>query len=171
MSADHDLGPEPIRQALNRKELAAVRQRSALAALLGLGETDVLAIQHLAAGGRLTSAQLAALLGMTSGGCTALVHRLERAGCVQREPHPHDGRSALLALTPRVHARVEELLGPLGQRLDGLAAALSGAERAIVAGFLARVADAAEVHADELVRRAEASGQPDRAVTVPVLWA
>jgi DNA-binding MarR family transcriptional regulator len=163
--------PDPIREALNRKELAAVRQRAALAALLGLGETDVLAIQHLAAAGRLTSARLAALLGITSGGCTALVHRLERAGCVRREPHPSDGRSALLALTPRVQAQVEELLAPLARRLDGLAAGLSAADRATVAHFLERVADAGELHAEELARRADASGQPDRALTVPMLWA
>jgi DNA-binding MarR family transcriptional regulator len=171
MSDDRDLSPESIRHALNRKELAAVRQRAALARLLGLGETDVLAIQHLAVAGELTGGQLGALLGMSSGGSTALVHRLERRGYVAREPHPHDRRSTLLALSPGIERRVGELLGPLAQRLDGLAGALSVAERQAVADFLSRVAEAGERHADELSRRADATAQPDRVVTVPKLWA
>jgi DNA-binding MarR family transcriptional regulator len=166
-----DTSLDSIRHALTRKELAAVRQRAALARLLGLGETDVLAIQHLAVAGRLTSAQLGALLAMTSGGSTALVHRLERAGCVAREPHPHDGRSTLLALTAATEQRVGELLAPLAQRLDELAGALPAGDRETVAEFLRHVAEAGERHADALSHRADAAGRPDRGATVPTLWA
>jgi DNA-binding MarR family transcriptional regulator len=161
---------EAIREAVNRKELAAARQRTALGRLLGLSESDVLAIQHLAAAGRLMPTQLGALLGMTSGGATALVQRLEREGFVAREPHPHDRRSALLSLTPEIQRQAGDALAPLVEAIDELVDGLPAADRRLLARFLAAVADAAERHADELARRADAA-QPVAGSPVPALWA
>jgi predicted transcriptional regulator len=59
---------ESIRASLNRKALASARQRAALSRVLGLQESDVLAIQHLARAGRLTSTQLGSMLGLSSRG-------------------------------------------------------------------------------------------------------
>jgi DNA-binding MarR family transcriptional regulator len=162
---------EAIREAINRKELAATRQRSALGRLLGLTETDVLAIQHLAAAGRLTPTQLGSILGMTSGGATALVQRLEREGFVAREPHPRDKRSALLHLTPVIERQAGEALAPLVEAIDELSAQLAEDDRRLVARYLAAVAEAGERHADELARQADAVAQPVSASPVPALWA
>jgi DNA-binding MarR family transcriptional regulator len=160
-----------IRSALNRKELAAARQRAALARLLGLSESDVLAIQHLALAGRLTASQLGARLRMTSGGSTALVQRLEREGCVIREPHPRDRRSTLLRLTPHVQQRAGEALAPLVRDIDELTAQLPPDQRAALAEVLERIAEAGERHADELTRRAEVAARSDTGSPVPALWA
>jgi DNA-binding MarR family transcriptional regulator len=162
---------EAIREAINRKELAATRQRSALARLLGVSETDVLAIQHLAVAGRLTPTQLGGMLGMTSGGATALVQRLEREGFVAREPHPHDRRSTLLRLTPESERRAGGALAPLVEAIDELVSRLPAGEQRAVTRFLAAVADAGERHADELARRADAAAQPVAGSPVPALWA
>src|SRR2546423_6062548 len=89
---------EAVRSALARKALADARYRGALARVLGLIDSEVLAIQHLAREGALTSRQLGALLRLTSGGTTALVQRLERLGYVERAPNPRDRRSTLLQL-------------------------------------------------------------------------
>ena len=169
MTARHDA--EAIRQAFTRKELAATRQRTALGRLLGLSDTDVLAIQHLAAAGRLTPTQLGAMLGMTSGGATALVQRLEREGFVAREPHPSDRRSALLRLTPDVERQAGAALAPLVDAIDTLSLQLADGERRAVARYLAAAADAGERHADDLARRADAATQPAPASPVPALWA
>jgi DNA-binding MarR family transcriptional regulator len=166
----HRPGAEAIREAINRKELAASRQRSALGRLLDLSETDVLAIQHLAAAGRLTPTQLGSMLGMTSGGATALVQRLEREGFVAREPHPRDRRSALLRLTPEIERRAGDALAPLVAEIDALVERLPGNDRRLLERFLAAVADAGERHADELARRADAA-QPVAGSPVPALWA
>src|ERR1700741_3047563 len=91
---------EEIRESLDRTDLAATRQRAALAKLLGLTDNDVLAVQYLARGGQLTASRLGELLRLSSGGATALVQRLERAGCIVRTPNPRDRRSTLLRLTP-----------------------------------------------------------------------
>jgi DNA-binding MarR family transcriptional regulator len=162
---------EAIREAINRKELAATRQRSALGRLLGLSESDVLAIQHLAVAGRLTPTQLGSMLGMTSGGATALVQRLEREGFVAREPHPHDRRSALLSLTPEIERQAGDALAPLVDAIDDLVNRLPVGDRRLVTRFLAAVAEAGERHADELARRADAAAQPVAGSPVPALWA
>jgi DNA-binding MarR family transcriptional regulator len=163
--------PESIRASLNRKALASARQRAALSRVLGLQESDVLAIQHLARAGYLTSTQLASLLGLSSGGVTALVHRLERAGCVRRAPNPRDRRSTLLQLTPAIERRAGEALAPLVAELDALIDGLGAADRRRIDSFLASVAEISERHADELARRAEARERSDVSSRVPALWA
>jgi len=83
--------------------------------------------------------EIARLLGCDPSNVTLMSDRLHRAGLVERRPHPTDGRSRLLALTPQglellgklrseLHAR-----SPLGaltrkeqQRLDVLLAKARG---------------------------------------------
>lgn len=164
-------GAELVRDALSRKDLAAARQRIALARLLALAETDVLAIQHLARDGQLTASRLARLLGLSSGGATALVQRLERAGCVVREPHPSDRRSTLLRLTPELQARASAPLAPLVSELDAIVAALPEGEAAVVERFLREVADAAERHAEALAQRSSPRVAAPVVNPVRTLWA
>jgi DNA-binding MarR family transcriptional regulator len=131
----------------------------------------VLAIQYLAAVGSLTPAQLGERLLLTSGGTTALVQRLERAGHVVREPHAQDRRSVVLRLTSTATREATALFAPLVSELDRLAAELDSEHRAVVRGFIERVADAAERHADDLVRRAESPPPDSVGVPAPGLWA
>ncbi|MGH2967494.1 MAG: MarR family winged helix-turn-helix transcriptional regulator [Solirubrobacteraceae bacterium] len=162
--------PQAIRAFLARKSLADSRQRAAAASLLKLTETDVLALQHLAWAGALTPSRLGALLRLTSGGTTALVQRLERLGFIAREPHPEDRRSTLLQLSAQGEQRAAELYAPLVSDLDEAAESLSERERAIVAGFLARIAELGESHADELLRAAALERPQVPRVPVPGLW-
>jgi len=163
--------PEALRALLARKSLADARHRGALARLLGVTETEVLAIQHLAWAGALTPGQLAAQLRLTSGGTTALLQRLARSGYVVREPHPEDRRSTLLRLTPEAERDAGELHAPLVRAIDAAAGELSEDARATVAAFLGVVAELGEHHADELVRAAEAGRPRIPRVPVPGLWA
>jgi DNA-binding MarR family transcriptional regulator len=160
-----------IRSALNRTDLAATRHRAALARVLELSENDVLALQYIARSGRLTSSQLATRLGLTSGGVTALVHRLERAGHVLREPHPIDRRSSLLRLSATVERRLAEVLGPLIEQVETLTGRLSEPERELVARFLEELAGVAEREADALSSRADDVEAAVLSVPVPGLWA
>jgi DNA-binding MarR family transcriptional regulator len=162
--------PESIRRSLTRKSLAAARHRSALARLLGLTDSDVLALQYLAGAGELTTGRLASLLRLSSGGATALVQRLEREGCVTRAPNPADRRSTVLRLTPEIERRAGQAMAPLVEELDLLIARLSPEQRRTVGEFLGRVAEAGERHADALAGRAD--GPPDEppASPVPCLW-
>jgi len=165
-----DPHPEALRALLARKALADSRQRAAAAALLGLTETDVLAIQNLAWAGALTPTELATRLQLTSGGTSALIQRLERREYVTRERHPDDRRSSLLRLGPSGEARAADLYAPLVRSLDAATAAMEPSERAIVARFLARVAEIGDAHADELVRGVARDRPQVPRVPVPGLW-
>jgi DNA-binding MarR family transcriptional regulator len=163
--------PQTIRRSLTRKALAAARHRAAAGRVLGLSENELLALQYLGLAGRLTPTALGGLLRLTSGGTTALVQRLERAGHVSREPHPDDGRSTLLRLTPGSEERATEAFAPLVADLDRLAGELSEPERTIVGGFLGRVAEAAERHAEDAARAADDRQRAVIGEPVPGLWA
>jgi DNA-binding MarR family transcriptional regulator len=163
--------PTHIRAALHRKALADARQRAALARRLGLTESEVLAVQHLARAGELTPGQIGALLQLSSGGTTGLLHRLQRAGHVSRHAHPRDRRSAVVRLTPAIAAWATEAWAPFVAEIDALASGLSDGEREVVRRFLDGAAEAAERHADRLVRDADASAHDALAVPLPALWA
>jgi DNA-binding MarR family transcriptional regulator len=163
--------PPLIRAALYRKALADARQRAALARRLGLTDSEVLAVQHLARAGELTPGQLGKLLQLSSGGTTALIQRLERAGHVSRRANPRDERSAIVRLTPAIAARAADAWAPFVAELDALASELTDTERDVVRRFLEGAADAAERHADRLARDADTAAHDALAVPLPALWA
>ena len=170
MQSDRDIDSEAIRASLARKSLADSRQRSAAAVLLSLSETDVLAMQHLAWAGALTPSELAGRLRLTSGGVTALIQRLARAGCVTRGPHPCDRRSLLVRLSEEGLGRAADLYAPLVHDLDAAVAELGDEERATVARFLERAAELGEAHATALEESVDARRPQVPRVPVPGLW-
>ena len=89
---------------LQRFGLARDQMRAALASGTGISLADLDALEHLEAAGPLTQRQLGERLSLTSGAITMLVDRLERAGLVQRRPHPSDRRSVLVGLTEQAAA-------------------------------------------------------------------
>jgi DNA-binding MarR family transcriptional regulator len=163
--------PPLIRAALLRKALADAAQRAALARRLGLTDNEVLAVQHLARAGELTPGQLSARLQLSSGGTTALIHRMQRAGHVTRHGHPHDRRSAVLRLTPEIQRWAADAWAPLVAEIDTLIRELSVPEAQVVQQFLESVADAAERHANRLAADADATAHDGLAVALPALWA
>lgn len=161
---------EAIREALNRKALASARQRRAIARVLRISDSEVLAILHLGRAGALTPGELSALLLLTSGGATALVQRLEREGHVVREPHPLDGRSSVLRLSEATERRASSLMAPLVTELDDVVGALSERERSTIERFLAEAAQLTETHAAELARTAGEDERVALGEPVPGLW-
>ncbi len=115
--------------------------RAAMAAKLGRSLIELAAMQHLMSEPIGTN-ELGRRLHMTSASATALADRLEAAGHVHREAHATDGRRRVLRPTP---AGVEAVLGEVAPLVADLVAAENGLdddERAAVATYLARVAEA-----------------------------
>lgn len=119
------------------------RLDTAVARATGVPVSDLHALDHLHAAGRLTPGELASRLSLTTGAVTALIDRLEVAGWVQRSPHPTDRRSTLLELTDAVEEIVEDEYGDYRCELERVAKGLSGGERATVARFLDAAAEVA----------------------------
>jgi hypothetical protein len=65
--------PENLRELLHRKAMAGERHRANAAWLLRMADTELTALGHLAQHGQLTPGELGRLLGLSSGGTTALL--------------------------------------------------------------------------------------------------
>ncbi len=94
------------------------------------GEFDVLAtLRRAGQPYMLSPTRLYEALMISSGGMTARLDRLERAGFTERRPDPNDRRGKLIALTPRGHAIVDETLTKHVANEEKLLAALTPAEQ------------------------------------------
>jgi MarR family transcriptional regulator, organic hydroperoxide resistance regulator len=86
---------------------------------------------------------LAADLGVSSGGASKLVDRLEAEGYCRRRPNPRDRRSSLLELTPAGTALMAAAERVVEARLDDLLASrLSRADIAELAALLQKLLSA-----------------------------
>ena len=94
--------------------------RLAAAEHFGLDLVETHVIGYLDACGPMNQGRLAQHLGVTSGGVTGVVDRLERSGPVRRVPDPHDRRHRLLELTERARQILAESNASLARSFDGL---------------------------------------------------
>ena len=141
---------DSLAASLQRFGLERDRMRAALARHAGITATDVDALEHLEADGPLTQRELGGRLSLTSGAITMLVDRLERAGWVNRRPHPTDRRYLLLELSPDVAERTPPGLAQYHAAIWRLTATIGGQEREIIDAFLAAASDAASDAARKL---------------------
>src|SRR6201996_7496979 len=84
-----------------RKFLAAgILFNAQIAEKAGLGMTDMQMLHMLQLYGPSTPSRLGAWTGLSSGGITVALDRLEKGGYVRRAPNPADRRSLLITLLP-----------------------------------------------------------------------
>ena len=79
---------------------AAIFFNTQAAEKAGLGLTDMQVLHMLQLYGPSTPSRLGKWTGLSSGGVTVALDRLEKAGYVRREPNPEDRRSLLIMLIP-----------------------------------------------------------------------
>ena len=79
---------------------AAIFFNTQAAEKAGLGLTDMQMLHMLQLYGPSTPGRLSAWTGLSSGGVTVALDRLEKAGYLRREPNPDDRRSLLITLMP-----------------------------------------------------------------------
>jgi DNA-binding MarR family transcriptional regulator len=119
----------------------------------GLNRTDQRALDLISGLGPLTATALASALGLTTGGITTVIDRLEQAGYAQRRADPADRRRVLVEPTALTAARAAEVFGPLIRGTEQLAASYSDAELTVVLDFLDRWRAALTTHGDQLATR------------------
>ncbi|MGW5190270.1 MarR family winged helix-turn-helix transcriptional regulator [Kribbella sp. NPDC004138] len=131
-----------LREVALRLELAV----GEFARTTGLHGTDVRALVRLLdaerAGADATPGWLAQQLGMTSQATTAVIHRLEAAGHVERLRSRTDGRSARLQVSDSAVALGWQFFGPLLDRLIVTTQGLGPDEQTVVKEYLSAVSDA-----------------------------
>ena len=81
-----------------------------VAARLGVNRTDLRCVEILVAQRTASPGELGPALGLTTGGVTAMLIRLERLGYLRRVPHPDDGRKVIVEVTDEALRQVAALL-------------------------------------------------------------
>ena len=110
-----------------------------LARLLGVGPTDLSAMEHLIESGPLSPSELARRLSITTAAATLMVDRLENVGHASRSPHPEDRRRVVVApAAPSVERATIELL-PLIRGVAEVTGDLSDDDAAVIERFLESV--------------------------------
>lgn len=112
----------------------------AIADRLGIGVTDLLALDHATASPTpLGVVALGRRLGIRSASATVLVDRLVAAGHLERGPHPTDRRRTTLHPTDAARHEIRAALHPLLVDLDTITGALAEPEAAAVLRFLHQI--------------------------------
>lgn len=133
----------PSLQALREVVDASGRLRRAVARRAGIGESELVAMQHLMAGAQ-GPAAVARLLDVSTAASTGIVDRLVAHGHVERRPHADDRRRTDVHVTDSGRAEVLRLLMPMFAELARLDAEFTEAEREVVARYLRRAQEALE---------------------------
>jgi DNA-binding MarR family transcriptional regulator len=111
---------------------------------LGLSRSQARVLTLLAENDGLTARDLLPCIAVEPASMTRLLQGLERAGLVERQPHPTDGRASLLSLTERGRAqqrRVVELMADLDRELSSV---LSEKEEGELLRILSRLLERVE---------------------------
>src|SRR5215469_9311966 len=102
----------------------------------GLNRTDMRALDIVGQAGPLAPTALARLLGITTGGVTTVLDRLERAGYVRRQPDPSDRRRQVVQITEATAGRDREVFGDLIRQTADLLATFTDDQLAVIRDFL-----------------------------------
>lgn len=107
---------------------------------LQVGEFDVLTpLRRIGAPYMLSPTQLYEAALISSGGMTARLDRLERAGLVERRPDPNDRRGRRIALTDTGLAVIEEMIGRMVAMEVEMLAVLTEEEQVTLNGLLKKL--------------------------------
>lgn len=135
------LDPSPLGVVGRVIVLAQHLERSVSAALarhgLSLGEFDILAtLRRQGPQGRLTPGQLRQSVMLSSGGMTARLDKLERAGWIQRQADPNDRRGVVVELTAAGRKLIEAAARTRFEEAQQSLPPLSEAERRVLEKLL-----------------------------------
>jgi DNA-binding MarR family transcriptional regulator len=124
----------------------------AVGRILGLNVTDMKCLDVMTMRGSATPSQLAEHTGLSSGATTAMIDRLEKAGLVERHPHPKDRRGTILVLTKQAMQKLPLLFQSLSHGMHTLISGYSQKELAVLADFFARASVLWQKERDKLQR-------------------
>ena len=109
------------------------------AARFGLTRNDLRCLDVLSLAGPLTPGELARAVGMSSGGLSLSLRRLERAHYVTRATDPADRRRVSVTQAARARALEEAVFGPLQAQVAELLSGYGPAELDLIHHFLTHV--------------------------------
>jgi DNA-binding MarR family transcriptional regulator len=102
---------------------------------IGLSLTDMQVLHLLQLYGPATPTRLAAWTGLSSGGVTVALDRLQKAGYIRREPNPADRRSLIVTLAPVRMRKAAAIYAEVESETRRLLATLPASDLAAVIRF------------------------------------
>lgn len=108
------------------------------AARFGLNSTDARALEVVSRTGPVTAKSLANALGITTGGVTTVIDRLERAGYARRRDDATDRRRVLIEASELTHRVQAEVFAELIHDNARLIGSYSERDLAVIKDFLER---------------------------------
>jgi DNA-binding MarR family transcriptional regulator len=121
---------------------AAIFFNTKAADKVGLSLTDMQMIHMLQLYGPATPGRLAAWTGLSTGGVTVALDRLQKAGYIRREPNPADRRSLIVTLAPVRMRKVAAMYGEVESETRRLLATLPAGDLEAVIRFFETLREA-----------------------------
>ncbi|MDX3907729.1 MAG: MarR family transcriptional regulator [Pigmentiphaga sp.] len=121
--------------------------QTALAERLGLGMVDVKALELVIEFEPITTGQLSCLAGISSGGTTAVIDRLEATGFVVRDKHPLDRRIVVIRPVREKCVEIERHMRAVAEDVAQIGARYEHEQLSAVHGFLAQCVHALKTEA------------------------
>lgn len=121
--------------------------------LLGLNRTDMRCLELLYAPEPLSPGELAAAAGMTTGGVTTAIDRLERAGYVTRERDSADRRRVTVRPTELADRLTGQIYGPIVTDGNEFLRRYDDETLARILAFITHATQACYDHAERLTGR------------------
>lgn len=100
--------------------------------------TDMQCLNILELLGPVTPGKLADWTGLSTGGVTVMLDRLEKGGLIRREPNPADRRSILIRINTNKMKKVEPVYAEINARMDALMSAMPQTDLECVLAFFLR---------------------------------
>ena len=119
-SSDRARLHETVVRCLRQFIAGSVLYNQQVADRVGLRLTDMQCINVIDLMGPSTPGELARFTGLTTGGVTVMLDRLEKGGDLRREPNPRDRRSVLVHLNPTKVKKMQAFYGDINQRMAAL---------------------------------------------------
>jgi len=119
-SPNHDQLRETVIRCLRQFIAGSILYNQQVADRVGLRLPDMQCINVLELMGPSTPGELARSTGLTTGGVTVMLDRLEKGGYVKRVPNPRDRRSVLVRLNPTKLKKMQPFYGEINQRMAAL---------------------------------------------------
>ena len=129
------------------------RLDQAAADRFGVNRTDMRALDILGANGPLAPSSLAQRLGITTGGLTSVLDRLERAGYVQRRGDPSDRRRQVVEPTAATAAREREVFQGLIEVTTRFLDSYTDEQLRVIHDFLTRMGQLTSEYVETLTRQ------------------
>ncbi len=137
-------------RVFNRYLSSVVLHAQAGARAVGLGATDLYALNILELGGPMTPGELGARAGLTTGPTTRLIDRLEQAGYVRRTADATDRRKVIVEPMDRP-ADLDQVLAPVRKKIGAIVESYTPAQRELLFDYFTRAAEAYQQAAEEIV--------------------